>query len=184
VSRRLRSQGVPQNRPCRCERDEPDRSIDQRGFRSRPGLVLRFRAHALQSCRCGVEGFPRGDEIGSTCPSNVLDPLPATSRRAPPGASDSPRSRSGARPRARPHCRSHGRPRPEPGSLTRERAGALVASSSEDLGDLHEADVLSAHIHLSYLDRCTGSRRHAWARMGGRNAYIAGRFDVVFEGVA
>jgi hypothetical protein len=47
------------------------------------------------------------------------------------------------------------------GSLARERAGALVASSPEDLGDLHEADVLWAHIHLSYLDRCTGSRQHA-----------------------
>jgi len=31
----------------------------------------------------------------------------------------------------------------------------------EDLGDLQEADVLWAHIHLSYLDRCTGSRQHA-----------------------
>jgi hypothetical protein len=52
------------------------------------------------------------------------------------------------------------------GGLARERAGALVASSPEDLGDLHEADVLWAHIHLSISIGVQGrasTPRHAWA---------------------
>jgi hypothetical protein len=66
--------------------------------------------------------------------------------------------------------RSRGRPRPS--RLDRSREASLVSELVRSLlarrriGDLHEADVLWAHIHLSYRDRCTGSRqppRHAWA---------------------